>query len=564
MVQSAHMSQHRDTHDKLFDKCMRHIRKHRPSCADAMPWVCDQIEAATGPSWNHAKDADWHAASQRYTQWFLQLFEREPLPETIEAFWFETPSDLNPAASLAQGFEKLGPKQMSYGLDEGSIWPLGDDLASPEVLETLESVIRESGFRDARGIERDELGIGARALSASFITVAAMEAALAADLPRRVKHRSGVALITGYASGDAVPILQLRPNGWATVRRVQMPSKEHWEEIAWYPGLDVAGYLRAGCDANIRGHLGKTLLMDHAIFLTPKDVDLLVEAGADVHAKNDNGRSVLHNCSGAKPETVERLIHHGADINARTDNGMSALHDLVHNNTELIRILLEHGADATVIWNANEPFSVLDQAAQYPIEPAVIRMLIDAGARFVWSTAHGSNPLHVLARLGVFKKEHRENIPKLITLYKELGFDINARNDEGDTPLWVALIKHASELSERLGYLQAHTDLGGTWDYNHDWLAIEVLKQGADPNAMTHNEQRFVPAGATPLMLRRYDDARLAKALLKHGADPTRTDAAGRTALDHARESAREIIKPGREGCAEIITILEAALSKAR
>lgn len=556
------MSNSGDIQDKLLNRCMRHIRKHQPSCADGMAWVCEQIEAAVGPGWNHAKSADWNTASQRYTAWFLQHFEREPLPDTIEAFWFETPSDLNPAGSLAQGFEKLGPKQMSYGLDEGSIWPMDDDFARADTLDTLEAVIQASGFRDAKGIEREELGIGECALSSSFITLAAMEAALAADLPRRVKHRSGVALITGYAAGDAVPILQLRPSGWAPVRRVRMPSKEHWEEIAWYPGLDVAGYLRAGCDANIRGHLGKTLLMDHAMFLTPKQVDLLIEAGADVHAKDDSEQSVLHHCSGARPDTVDRLIHHGADVNATTDFGYSVLHALSWNDkdTELIRLLLKHGADATVTYNPDEPYSTLDRAADYVVEPEVIHMLLDAGAQFIATTKGGSNPLHVLASCGVFQKEHRENIPQLITLYKELGFDINARNDEGDTPLWVALNKHAKELSERLGFLQTHMDLGGSWDYNHDWVAIELLKQGANPNATQDKEQRFVPAGATPLMIRRYDDTRLVKALMKHGADPFRTDASGRNALDHAREAAGEKLKYGREACTEVIQTLEDAM----
>lgn len=554
------MGQSGEIKDKLLNKCMRHIRKHRPPCADGMAWVCEQIEAAAGPGWNHARSADWEGASERYTRWFLRLFEREALPETVEAFWFETPSDLNPAASLAQGFEKLGPRQMSYGLDEGAVWPTGDDFARADTLDTLEAVIRASGFRDARGLERDELGIGECALSSSFITLAAMEAALAADLARRVQHRSGVALITGYASGDAVPILQLRPSGWAPVRRVRMPGKEHWEAIAWHPGLDVAGYLRAGCDANIRGHLGMTLLMDHAMFLTPKDVDLLVEAGADVHAKDDSGQSVLHHCSSARPDTVERLIHHGADVNAATDSGYSVLHALSwsYSDTGLIRLLLKHGADPTRTCDPENPASPLDRAASHVVEPGAIRMLLDGGARFIATTRGGCNPLHALAKCGVFEIEHRENIPQLISLYKELGFDINARNDEGDTPLWVALNLHAKELDEHLDYLQAHQDLGGSWDYNHDWVAIELLKQGADPNATTHNEQRFVPAGATPLMVRRYDDTRLVKALLKYGADPARTDDKGRTPLDHARASAEDRFAPGRAGCADVIALFSA------
>lgn len=538
---------------------MQHIRNNRPSCKDGMAWVCDQIDATAGLGWKHASSADWNSASQRYIDWFLDLLSRHPFPDSIEALWFETPSDLNPAVSLAQGFEKLGPKQMAWGLDEGAIWPLSDDIAT---LDTLESVITESGFRDAQDIERSELAIGESALSASFITLAAIEAAIAASLADRVRHRSGVALLTGYAAGIAVPILQLRTSGWSAVRRVRTPTKAEWEAIAWYPGLDIAGYLRAGCDARITGHMNDTLLMRHAMSLKPNEVDLLIEAGADIHAKNDFEQSVLHHCGRARLDTVERLIHHGADVNAKTSKGLSALHELVldSQNSELVRLILDNGADATVIWEATEQCSLLDRAASYAVEPQLIRMLLKAGAKFVSTVEGNSNPLHKIARCGVFQKEQRRNIPQLITLYKALGFDINARNDEGNTPLWIALNAHANELHDHLEYLQTNTDLGGTWDYNHDWVAIAFLEQGADPNTEQANEQRFIPSGATPLMVRRYDDARLVRSLLKHGADPKRTDSCGRTALDHARESTKEILKYGREGCTEVIQILDSAM----
>jgi ankyrin repeat protein len=52
-------------------------------------------------------------------------------------------------------------------------------------------------------------------------------------------------------------------------------------------------------------------------------IDVLTEAGADVHARDENGNTALH--WAATAETVEALIRHGADVNARNDAGKRAV-----------------------------------------------------------------------------------------------------------------------------------------------------------------------------------------------------------------------------------------------
>jgi len=49
--------------------------------------------------------------------------------------------------------------------------------------------------------------------------------------------------------------------------------------------------------------------------------ELLIAAGADVNAKNDNGWTPLHNAAGNNKEVVELLIAKGADLNAKVKGG---------------------------------------------------------------------------------------------------------------------------------------------------------------------------------------------------------------------------------------------------
>lgn len=77
-------------------------------------------------------------------------------------------------------------------------------------------------------------------------------------------------------------------------------------------------------------------------------VRLLIESGADCHFKDFHGRGLLHGCAVNARGTITRYLLKsklGLDPNIQGDNGETPLHDAVSRHSEaVVRILLEHGA----------------------------------------------------------------------------------------------------------------------------------------------------------------------------------------------------------------------------
>ena len=80
----------------------------------------------------------------------------------------------------------------------------------------------------------------------------------------------------------------------------------------------------------------------------PQVTALLLQRGADIHARGKYGDTPLHDAArlGA-PAVVELLLRHGGKINARDTRQETPLHEAAWSNTpEVVALLLRHGADA--------------------------------------------------------------------------------------------------------------------------------------------------------------------------------------------------------------------------
>ena len=185
---------------------------------------------------------------------------------------------------------------------------------------------------------------------------------------------------------------------------------------------DLQAELDAGADVMALNDEGKTPLHIAAAFGKPKHIYTLLSAGADVMARDGYDYTPLHDAETS--EAIEILLAAGADITAQGRNGFTPLHEA--GTLESIFALVAAGADvmAKEAWN-NTP---LHRAAANGT-PATIKALLAAGASVSAKNAKGQTPLHKAADMST-----SENIKTLLSA----GADVMVQDSVGDTALHLA------------------------------------------------------------------------------------------------------------------------------
>ena len=216
-------------------------------------------------------------------------------------------------------------------------------------------------------------------------------------------------------------------------------------------GLDkVKQCLASGVDVNYMIH-HKTALMAAAInsntISTESTVQLLIDAGADLEARNCIGETILsqvvrHVRTTSTLATVIMLLNAGADVNSYdTYYGKTVLSNAICSGAkaDLINILFNAGADIS-----DELFDAFAYYVDHKNkETTIIRMLIAAGADIEYKDAAGITVLfNVIDSAFHHKDDSINEIINIIDILLNAGADVNSQNNDLETVLMYASSGH--------------------------------------------------------------------------------------------------------------------------
>ena len=253
-------------------------------------------------------------------------------------------------------------------------------------------------------------------------------------------------------------------------------------------------------DARIKNH--RTLLMAASMYGHTNAVNGLLQDGANV-ALTDNrlGCTALHFAAGSSDnsgEILRCLIENGADVNGVNKVKHTPLMiAAIRGHINALTLLIKHGADVDL--QDSDGYKALHFAVYgSDISSEILSCLIGIGADVNARTNNGVTPLMIAAEEG-----HINAVTSLV----KCGANVDLQDKDGQTALHHAMQSPQASICEVLSCL---------------------IKNGADVNAHTfHNE--------TPLMLASRDGhVNVVTFLIEHGADVDLQDKDGDTALHYA------------------------------
>ena len=215
-----------------------------------------------------------------------------------------------------------------------------------------------------------------------------------------------------------------------------------------------------GADIEARDRLGQTPLCNAIVSNSQITARYLIERGADTNAKcdisNTLGTLLFEAVRQKKEWAVELLLEGGADLQARDITGRRVLYYAVRGGQEsIVKVLLDHGATETLTTGpvSNSGSTILHCAMIKP-NLTIVEMILKAGVDINGQDLIGDTALHGLERTGP------QPLEQTVSFLLNLGAEINMVNKYSDTPLHLAV--------------------------SHDRLRIAqmLLDAGADPRLM--------------------------------------------------------------------------------
>ena len=161
---------------------------------------------------------------------------------------------------------------------------------------------------------------------------------------------------------------------------------------------------------------------------------ILIENGADINFKTDDGQSLIEIASERDyPYLAELLISKGVDVNCRNKNGKTPLLIAVEKkNNRVIETLILNGADINIEVGLDKSLII---EAIWSSWSNVVGALISAGINVNSEVKNGSTALAYAAGWGR---------TKVVEILISCGADVNLENEYQETPLFRAMIDNGN------------------------------------------------------------------------------------------------------------------------
>ena len=227
-----------------------------------------------------------------------------------------------------------------------------DSFEAVQVMRRIKPKMGPFEIFDAFAYERETLLQGYSENRAKDIQEDLQNAGCTVSL-QTVGHETGTTIASrppqpGVKEKPVPPVIESPPS----IGRP--PTEEEFGKIRWAdfegdkPDFDEIKHLikSAPIDVNARDKNGIPLVFG---VQSTRILGLLLDRGADIHTKCDHGTSILHGANLLSPDVCQMLIQFGADIDARSEQGETPLIRAAGSGKyELAKILIEHGADIQV------------------------------------------------------------------------------------------------------------------------------------------------------------------------------------------------------------------------